>query len=80
MKIHGPSYKKNTYILFSSLINTLLKHMYILFGFGDPVVSMLASGTQVREPSDFSGEKILSMPSIGGEVKPSVPCRSFATR
>jgi hypothetical protein len=23
-------------------------------------------------------EKILSMPSFGGEVKPSVPCRSFA--
>jgi hypothetical protein len=29
-------------------------------------------------PSDFSGEKILSMPSFGGEVKPSVPCRRFA--
>jgi hypothetical protein len=28
---------------------------------------------------DFSGEKkILSAPSFGGEVKPSVPCRSFA--
>jgi hypothetical protein len=31
-------------------------------------------------PSDFSGEKILSMPSFGGEVKPSVPCHSFAAR
>jgi len=30
--------------------------------------SMLAFGTQV------SGEKILSAPSFGGEVKPSVPC------
>jgi hypothetical protein len=30
------------------------------------------------KPSDFSGEKILSMPSFGGEVKPSVPCHSFA--
>ena len=40
---------------------------------------MLASGTRVRglKPSDFSGENILSMPSFGGEVKPSVPCRSF---
>jgi hypothetical protein len=28
--------------------------------------------------SDFSGEKILSMPFFGGEVKSSVPCRSFA--
>ena len=27
--------------------------------------------------SDFQGEKILSTPSFGGEVKPSVPCRSF---
>jgi hypothetical protein len=25
----------------------------------------------------FRGEKILSMPSFGGEVKPSVPCRRF---
>src|SRR5215510_3940167 len=30
------------------------------------------------KPSDFSGEKIHSMPSFGGEVKPSAPCRSFA--
>jgi hypothetical protein len=30
------------------------------------------------KPSDFSGEKIHSMPSFGGEVKPSVPCRRFA--
>ena len=26
---------------------------------------------------DFQGKKILSTPSFGGEVKPSVPCRSF---
>jgi hypothetical protein len=44
-------------------------------GFSGLVVSMLASGTQVRgfKPS----EKILSMPSFGGVVKPSVPCRRF---
>jgi hypothetical protein len=30
------------------------------------------------KPSDFSGEKIHIMPSFGGEVKPSVPCRRFA--
>jgi hypothetical protein len=49
-------------------------------GFCVIVVSTLGSGTQVRgpKPSDFSGDKILSMPSLGGEVKPSVPCRSFA--
>jgi hypothetical protein len=48
------------------------------------VVSMLASGTQDRgfEPGRnrriFGGEKILSMPSFGGKVNPSVPCRRFA--
>jgi hypothetical protein len=34
---------------------------------------------QIRlKPLDFSGEKILRMSSFGGEVKPSVPCCSFA--
>jgi len=43
--------------------------------------SVLAFSTQVRgfKPSRshqiFKGEKILSTPSFGGEVKPSVPCR-----
>jgi hypothetical protein len=47
-------------------------------GFGGLVVSMLASGTQVRgfkrgrSRRIFSGEKILSMPSFGGEVRKSV--------
>ena len=46
--------------------------------------SVLAFGTQVRGfkpgPSRwiFKGEKILSTPSFGGEVKPSVPCCRFA--
>ena len=45
---------------------------------------MLAFGTQVRrfKPGRshriFKGEKILSTPSFGGEVKPSVPYRRFA--
>ena len=44
-------------------------------GFGGLVVSMLASGTQVcgfkpgRSRWIFTGVKILSMPSSGGEVK-----------
>jgi hypothetical protein len=44
----------------------------------------LASSTQDRrfEPGrsrpDFSSEKIHSIPSFGGEVKTSVPCRRFA--
>jgi hypothetical protein len=37
-------------------------------GFGGLVVSMLASGSQVRG-LDFSDVKILSMPSFGGKVK-----------
>ena len=37
-----------------------------------------SSRVQTRpKPSDFSGEKILSAPSFGGEVNPSVPCRKF---
>jgi hypothetical protein len=45
---------------------------------------MLAFGTQVRgfKPGQsrriFLGEKILSMPSFGREVKPFAPCRRFA--
>jgi hypothetical protein len=40
-------------------------------GFGGLVVSMLASGSRVRgfDPDRSRCEKILSMPSFGGEVK-----------
>jgi hypothetical protein len=53
-------------------------------GFGGLGVSMLASGTQVGGLKPgwscriFQGEKILSMLSFGGEVKPSVPCHRFS--
>ena len=53
-------------------------------GFGGLGVSVLAFSTQVREFKPgrscriFKGEKIISTPSFGGEVKPSVPCRRFA--
>jgi hypothetical protein len=46
--------------------------------------SMLAFGTQVhgfkpgRSRRIFKGEKILNTLSFGEEVKPSVPCRTFA--
>ena len=46
---------------------------------------VLAFSTKVRgfKPGRshriFKGEEILSTPSFGGEVKPSVPCRRFAT-
>jgi len=45
--------------------------------------SVLAFGTQVRGFTPgrsrwiFRAKKILSTPSFGGKVKPSVPCRSF---
>jgi hypothetical protein len=39
---------------------------------------VLAFGTQVRGFKPGRSEKILSTPSFGGEVKPSVPCRRFA--
>ena len=47
---------------------------------------MLAFSTQVRRFKAgrsrriFRAKKILSTPSFGGEVKPSVPCRRFAAR
>ena len=34
-------------------------------------------GSHLAEAVGFLGWKILSMPSFGGEAKPSVPCRSF---
>jgi len=46
--------------------------------------SVLVFSTQVcgfkpgRSRRIFRGEKILSTPSFGGEIKPSVPCRRFA--
>ena len=46
-------------------------------GFGGLVVSMLASGTQIRGFKPDRSVKYLSMPSSGGEVKESVPCPSF---
>jgi hypothetical protein len=54
-------------------------------GTGGLVVSMLASGTHDRGFAPdrsrriFSVEKILSMPSFGGEVN-HVPCPSFEAR
>jgi hypothetical protein len=54
-------------------------------GFSGLGVSALAFGTQVRgfktgrSRRIFQGEKILSAPSFGSEVKPWVPCRWFTT-
>jgi hypothetical protein len=43
-----------------------------------PLVPKLAGSTPAEAVGFFSCEKILSMPSFGGEVKPWVPCCSFA--
>jgi hypothetical protein len=46
-------------------------------GFGGQVVSIRSRVRTRPKPSVFSGEKINSMPSFGGEVKPSAPCHRF---
>jgi hypothetical protein len=66
-------------------ISVILSLSYIIkavwSGFGGLGVSALAFGTQVHgfKPGQsrriFQGEKILSAPSFGREVKPWVPCR-----
>jgi hypothetical protein len=43
-------------------------------------VPKLAGSNPAETVRIFRGEKILSAPSFGGEVKPSVPCRRFAAR
>ena len=42
-----------------------------------PLVPKFASSKPGRSSRIFQDEKILSTPSFGGEVKPSVPCRRF---
>jgi hypothetical protein len=54
----------------------LFQELHQELRFGGLVVSMLASGAQVC--GFKNGEKFLSMPSFGGEVNPSVPCRRFS--
>jgi hypothetical protein len=54
--------------------------LVVVSGIGGLVVSMLASGIRVRRFKpvrsrwNFSGEKILSMPSFGWEITPFAPC------
>ena len=65
---------------------TQLQNLYFLLcGFRWSRGSVLAFGIHVpgfkpgRSRQIFKGEKILSTPSFGGEVKPSVPCRMLKT-
>ena len=43
-----------------------------------PLVPKFAGSNPAEAVGFLRGEKILSTPSFGGEVKPSVPCRRFA--
>jgi len=58
--------------------------LFIYIGFGGLevacwlLVPKFAGFKPGRSLRIFKGEKIFSMPSFGGEVKPSVPCRWFA--
>ena len=44
-----------------------------------PLVPKFAGSNPAEAFGFFSAKKILSTPSFGGEVQPSVPCRRFAT-
>jgi hypothetical protein len=58
--------------------------LIVLGGFGGlevaywPLVLKFAGSNLAKAVGVFKGEKILSTPSFGGEVKLSVPCRRFA--
>ena len=58
--------------------------MYKGNGFGGlevacwPLLPKFVGSNPAETVGIFKGEKILSTPSFGGEVKPSVPCRRFA--
>jgi hypothetical protein len=64
-------------------INSLVFYQCELSGFGGlgvacwPLVPKFA-GSNPAETVGFFGQKFVSTPSFGGEVKPSVPCRRFA--
>jgi len=45
-----------------------------------PLVSKFAGSNPAEAVAFLGRKKILSTPSFGGEVKPSVPCRRFAAR
>ena len=61
-----------------------LLHMSLLIGFGGlevaccPLVPKFAGSNPAESVGFLRAKKILSTPSFGGEVKPSVPCRRFA--
>jgi hypothetical protein len=86
--ISSSSYYCHVFFLIAFLEEAFIRNLKIIL-YNNCIIflaatgSVLAFGTQVHgfkpgsKPSDFSGEKILSTPSFGGEVKPSVPCRAL---
>jgi hypothetical protein len=63
--------------LFAGKCVSVLK-LILIFVINVQILWYPSSRVQTRpKPSDFSGEKILSTPSFGREVKPSVPCRAL---
>ena len=77
--------KCNKYIYLFTYLFIANAHIYIYIYIGSfgglgvacqPLVSKFA-GSNPAKPLDFQGEKILSTPSFGGEVKPSVSCHRF---
>ena len=50
---------------------------YQCSGFGGLEVPKFAGSNPAEAVGFFRAKKILSTPSFGGEVKPSVPCRRF---
>jgi hypothetical protein len=72
--------RKQLYLQYLVFVTPLL----LFRGFGSlkvacwPLVPKFA-GSHPAEVVGFKSEKILSTPFFGGKVKPSVPCRSFAT-
>jgi hypothetical protein len=78
--LHLPSWYVQGQLFFTLLFSGAI-YILMLNGFGGlevvcwPLVPKLA-GSHPAEAVGFLGWKILSTPSFGGEVKPSVPCRS----
>jgi hypothetical protein len=66
----------NYFAISCLVLRVLLNQM--ASGFGGLVVPKFAGSNLAKAVGFFSGEKILSMPSFGREVKPFAPCRRFA--
>jgi len=74
-------YSEKVYQLMSSVILNKIQYNGGFGGLGVacwPLVPKFAGSNPAEAVGFLKGEKILSTPSFGGEVKPSVPCCRFA--